>query len=132
MIEESRKEELYHSIPVIVRFVKKTSAYLAMQYGEDADEDFCMIECASIRDTVGASEESNRYERAFYAMGARPHWGQFNYLSGSNDMIGRMYPRLDAWTEAFREFNDTGMFDSAFTDRMGFSRRERAGGQTQT
>ncbi len=123
MAQEAREEGLYHSIPVIVRFVKKTSSYLAMQYGGDDDEDFCMVECPCIVGTSGSMEQMNRYERALYALGGRPHWGQYNYLSGSNDMIQAMYPKFNAWLEAFHEFNDVGMFDSAFTDRLGFSRR---------
>lgn len=125
MAQEARKEGVYHSIPVIIRFVKKTPSYLAMQYGKDDDDDFCMVECPCIVGTRGAMEQMNRYERALYAIGGRPHWGQFNYLSGSNEMIQVMYPRFDAWLDAFHEFNDIGMFDSAFTDRLGFSRRPR-------
>ncbi|MBV8530093.1 MAG: FAD-binding protein [Candidatus Eremiobacteraeota bacterium] len=125
LAETSRSESIYHTIPVIVRFVKKTSSYLAMQYGDDADEDFCMVECPSILGTTAAMEEINRYERAMCALGGRPHWGQFSYLSGSNEIIRRMYPKLDEWLTVFREFNDTGMFDNAFTDRLGFSQRNR-------
>jgi L-gulono-1,4-lactone dehydrogenase len=125
LAQKAREEGLYHSIPVIVRFVKKTSSYLAMQYGSEDDEDCCMVECPCIVGTSGSLEQMNRYERALYAIGGRPHWGQFNYLSGSNEMIQAMYPKFDAWLEAFHEFNDVGMFDSVFTDRLGFSRRPR-------
>ncbi len=121
MAARSSKDFIYHSAPVAVRFVRKTNAYLAMQNAASQEEDFCMIEFPVVIGTVGGLEQLERYERALAKLGARPHWGQVNYLSGYD--LSALYPKLQAWLRIFDELNADGMFDSDFTDRLGFSTR---------
>jgi hypothetical protein len=57
-----------------------------------------------------------------YELGGRPHWGlEFDHLTGSNNLIGKMYPQLQAWLNVYNQFNRKGTFNSSFTDRVGFT-----------
>jgi FAD/FMN-containing dehydrogenase len=107
----------YHTSPFALRFVKASGSYMSMQFGRDT----CMVEIPMVTGTVGGKEILQRYETAMYAFGGRPHWGQINYLTGSHGLIKAMYPKLDAWLSVFKELNSSGMFDSVFTERCGFS-----------
>ncbi len=113
---------LYHTAPFSLRFVKASNHYLSMQHGSDT----CMIEIPMINGTIGGKEILKKYENAMFEFGGRPHWGQINYLSGSNDLIRSMYPKYDDWLSVFNELNSGGMFDNTFTDRCGFSRESFA------
>ncbi len=115
--EVGQQAGVYHSSPVAMRYVAPSPGYLAMQPGKT-----CMIEMPLFRDVFGGSEMLWRYENLLTRQfGARPHWGQLNFLTGSHNMIRDLYPQLDAWTSVFQEFNKDGRFYSEFTDRVGFS-----------
>ena len=118
-IAEHNKEfgNVYHTAPFSLRFVKASSDYLSMQYGVDT----CMIEMPMVNGTIGGKEILQKYEKAMFEFGGRPHWGQINYLTGNHDLIRSMYPKHDAWLSVFKWLNASGMFDNTFTDRCGFS-----------
>ncbi|MBI3365140.1 MAG: FAD-binding protein [Ignavibacteriae bacterium] len=108
---------VYITCPFSLRFVKQSDAYLAMM----SDRDTCMIEMPIVNGTFGGFEILRQYEREMYAFGGRPHWGQVNYITGSNDVIRTMYPQYDVWIEVYKQLNANGTFNNQFTDRCGFS-----------
>ncbi len=118
-----RLGKLYHTSPISLRFVKASDAYLAMMNGRDT----CMIEIPVINGTYGGFQLLAHYESAMYEFGGRPHWGQVNYLTGSNGLVARMYPEHGKWLNVYRRLNPNGTFDNAFTDRCGFSAIKFAG-----
>ena len=81
--------------------------------------DTMMIELIMSEHTVGGYELLNAHEEALYALGGRPHWGQVNSLTGSNDLIAEMYPRYQAWQRVHAILNASGVFDSPFSKRVG-------------
>lgn len=111
----------YTTAPVSIRFVKASPALLSMMHGRDT----CMVEVFLLWDTQGLFEILNRYEDVLYAFDVRPHWGQFNRVSGA--LAARAYGRaeLEAWQHAREELNRVdgtpghGMFDNPFTKRLG-------------
>jgi hypothetical protein len=109
---------VYHTSPIALRFVKQSDAYMSMQHGGDT----CMVELPMVTGTIGGREILDRIERAMFQFGGRPHWGQVNRLTGSDNLIKSMYPKYDSWIAVFHELNSDGVFDSPFTYRCGFSR----------
>lgn len=112
-----RLGKLYHTSPISLRFVKASDAYLAMMNGRDT----CMVEIPVINGTYGGFQLLAQYESAMYEFGGRPHWGQVNYVNGSNNLVARMYPDHGKWLNVYRRLNPNGTFDNAFSDRCGFS-----------
>ncbi|OGU50581.1 MAG: hypothetical protein A2080_13975 [Ignavibacteria bacterium GWC2_36_12] len=108
---------LYHTSPISLRFVKASEAYLSMQNGGNT----CMIEIPVVNGTYGGFDLLQHYENAMYEFSGRPHWGQVNYLTGSNDLIKKMYPDYDKWLKVYKELNKNETFNNQFTDRCGFS-----------
>lgn len=111
----------YQTSPFAVRFVKKSNAFLSMMH----ETNTCMIELDLGSDTYGGYEILNRFQRHMYPLSGRPHWGlEFDQLTGSNDLIAALYPKLADWKKVYQQFNAKGTFDSPFTDRVGFSKAE--------
>ena len=106
-----------HSSPVSLRFVKASKAYLAPQSGRDT----CMMEIIFGKGTVGANELIYLYENELGKYGARPHWGQLNFVTGGHPVLRRMYPRYDSWLATYRKLNSNHLFDSAFAKRVGIA-----------
>ncbi len=106
-----------HSSPVSLRFVKASKAYLAPQSGRDT----CMMEIIFGKGTVGANELIYLYEHELSRFGARPHWGQLNYVTGGHPVLRKMYPQYDRWLETYKRLNANHVFDSAFAKRVGIA-----------
>jgi len=115
--ERRRLGGVYHSSPISLRFVKATSSCLSMMQGRDT----MMIELIMSKHTVGGYELLDAHERALYALGGRPHWGQVNTLTGSCGLVAAMYPRYGDWQRIHEQLNSTGVFDSPFSKRVGLS-----------
>jgi hypothetical protein len=116
---QARAENTYHCGVVNVRYVAASPGLLSMQPRET-----CMIELPIFRGTFGSDSLPWRYEDALTErFNARPHWGQRNFLTGSHQMLERLYgsANVTAWMEVFEWFNPAGQFSSRFTDRVGFS-----------
>lgn len=110
--------EQYQTSPFSLRFVKESNALLSMMNGRNT----AMIEMDMVTGTYAGPEIMYRYETNMYALGGRPHWGlDFDNISGSNDLIRKMYPNLDRWLGVYRQFNAMGTFNNSFTDRVGFT-----------
>jgi L-gulono-1,4-lactone dehydrogenase len=108
---------IYHTSPISLRFVKESPAYMSMMNGHDT----MMIELIQMTHTEGGFELLAAYEDALYALEGRPHWGQVNTLTGSHDFLAKMYPSYPAWQEIHRQLNQSRVFDSPFSKRVGIS-----------
>jgi hypothetical protein len=111
--------EVYETSPIALRFVRRSPAYLSMMNGRDT----MMIELIQMVRTKGGYELLAAYEDALYAHGGRPHWGQFNTLTGSHELLASMYPELPRWLSVRAQLDPEGMFDSPFAKRVGISTR---------
>ena len=109
-------KKIYHTVPFSLRFVAKHDLYLSMMYRRDT----CMIEVPMIDPTTGGMQILKDIEEALIELGARPHWGQINYLEGGIDLIRKLYPMLDRWLAVRRSLNSRGTFNNSFTQRCGF------------
>jgi hypothetical protein len=110
--------EQYQTSPFALRFVNASSATLSMMQGINT----CMIEMDLVTGTYGGPEVMQRYQENMYELGGRPHWGlEFDQLTGSNNLIAEMYPRLESWLSVYGQFNRLGTFNNSFTDRVGFT-----------
>ena len=107
----------YQSSPISLRFVRASDALMAMMHGRDT----MMIELIMLTHTEGGFELLADYEEALYALGGRPHWGQVNTLTGSDGLIGAMYPRFDDWLDVHHRLNASGVFNCPFSKRVGIS-----------
>jgi hypothetical protein len=110
---------VYHSSPISLRFVKQSTASLAMMYGRDT----MMIELILFHPTTGGSELLAAYEEALSKLGGRPHWGQLNYLAGDRAELIKAYPRFPEWDEVHGQLNASGVFNSPFSKRVGIVNR---------
>jgi len=119
IVAQSRSEGAYHSGVIALRYVAPSPGFLSMQPRET-----CTIELPMLRGVFGADALTWRYETALVdQFNARPHWGQRNFLTGSHEMLERIYGQANVsdWIDVFQSFNPSGEFYSRFTDRVGFS-----------
>lgn len=108
----------YQTSPFSLRFVKASDAHLSMMEGRNT----AMIEMDMVTGTYAGREIMYRYETSMYSLGGRPHWGiEFDHVTGSNNLIGKMYPKLDRWMAIYQQFNARRTFDNSFTQRVGFT-----------
>ena len=114
--------EVYSTSPISLRFVKKSRAYMSMMW----DRDTIMLELIQLTRTEGGFELLAEYEEALYALGGRPHWGQYNTLTGSHGLMQSMYDRYDRWLAVHDQLNASRVFDSPFSKRVGISRSDYA------
>jgi hypothetical protein len=109
--------DVFETSPISLRFVKGSPALMSMMQGRDT----MMIELIQLTRTEGGFELLAAYEEALYALGGRPHWGQYNTLTGSHDLIKSMYPRYQDWLSVHAQLNATGVFNGPFSKRVGIS-----------
>jgi FAD/FMN-containing dehydrogenase len=111
---------VYHTAPIALRFVRRSDACLAMMQGRDT----MMIELIQITDTEGGYELLGKYEDELYRFGGRPHWGQVNTMTGSNDFLRSpaMYPDTYAdWQRIRAQLDPDDVFAGPFTKRLGLT-----------
>lgn len=107
----------YQSSLISLRFVQASDALLSMMHGNNT----MMIELIMVTHTEGGFELLADYEEALYELGGRPHWGQYNTLTGSEGLVASMYPRYQDWLAVHRRLNASGVFDSPFSKRVGIA-----------
>jgi L-gulono-1,4-lactone dehydrogenase len=110
---ERRKEGIYHTSPFSLRFVAPSKAYASMMYGQPT----MMIELIMVTGSRGEMPLLIGYEDALARLGVRPHWGQVNAIEPGQPAA--TYPEWGRWMAAEADYNDTGVFDSPFTERVG-------------
>ena len=109
--------QMYSTSPISLRFVKGSPAYMSMMSGRDT----MMLELIQLTRTEGGFELLAAYEEALYRVGGRPHWGQYNTLTGSHDLLRKMYPHFGDWLAVHAQINASGVFDGPFSKRVGIS-----------
>ena len=108
----------YQTSPFSLRFVKQSRAHLSMMQGRNT----AMIEMDMLAGSYAGEEIMYRYETSMYPLGGRPHWGlEFDFLSGNNGLLQRLYPKLGRWMSVYSQLNALGTFNNSFTQRMGFT-----------
>jgi hypothetical protein len=110
---ERRKEGIYHTSPFSLRFVAPSKAYASMMYGQPT----MMIELIMVTGSRGCDALLIGYEDALAELGVRPHWGQINAIEPGQPAA--LYPEWGRWLAAEADYNDSGVFDSPFTERVG-------------
>ncbi len=114
LVEHNRRTGIYQTAPLAVRFVRNSRAPLSMaQLVPHAT-----IEMTMFRHHPGAIEALLSYEKACMAQGGRPHWGETHLLTGKPGWLAAAYPALPTWLAAYKHFNDQGVFDNHFTERV--------------
>ena len=126
VLEVSARHEtighVYSTSPISLRFVAASRAYMSMMHGRDT----IMLELIQMTRTEGGFELLAEYEEALYAVGGRPHWGQYNTLTGSHGLMQSMYDCYDRWLAVHDVLNASRVFDSPFSKRVGISRSSYA------
>jgi FAD/FMN-containing dehydrogenase len=115
----ARLGTVFQTSPLALRFVAPSPAPLSMMHGRRT----MMIELIMLKRTQGGMELLADYEDALYELEGRPHWGQVNTLTP--ERVRELYPGLDAWLEVHDRLNSSGVFDSAFSKRVGIRRADR-------
>lgn len=105
---------LYHSSPISLRFVRASDASLSMMYQQTT----MMMELILFYPTDGGPELLAAYEDALADLGARPHWGQVNFLACG---LAGLYPDYAGWMKVHAELNRSGVFNGPFSKRVGIS-----------
>jgi FAD/FMN-containing dehydrogenase len=117
LVRSNARRGIYQTTPFSLRFVAGSKAPLSMARGEP----HASIEIALFTEMPHVGEAQLSYERLCLELGGRPHWGQAHELTGSAGWLRRAYPELDGWLAAYDLFNEKGVFDNHFTDRLGLS-----------
>jgi len=106
---------LYHSSPFSLRFVAPSQACASMM----CDQPTMMIELIMVADGSNKGFELLKgYEADLKDLDIRPHWGQYN-PGLTPARIAELYPQWWKWLAVEAEFNESGVFNSAFTARIG-------------
>jgi hypothetical protein len=114
-----KRGRIYHAGLISLRFVRESPAFLSMMYGRPLT---MAIELFILHPMKGSEELLSAYEDALAGLGGRPHWGQFNRISGDHQTLTAMYPQFPVWQGVQQQLNSTGVFDSPMTKRVGFTR----------
>jgi hypothetical protein len=112
--ELAQDEHLYMTVPLGVRFVRATEAFLSPMH----ERDTCMIEIVSLAGVKGHERIMERMERELQVFGARPHWAKINHVTHERllAMYGKSYAQ---WREVHAILNAKGTFSGPFTRRVG-------------
>ena len=112
--ELARDEHLYMTVPLGVRFVRATSAFMSPMH----ERDTCMIEIVTLAGVKGYERIMERMERELQPFGARPHWAKLNHVTHERllAMYGTGYQR---WRQVHDVLNAKGTFSGPFSRRVG-------------
>jgi FAD/FMN-containing dehydrogenase len=109
----------YVESPMGLRFVRKSSAYLAPSHAADT----CMIETPCLRGTPHALETlAEIHEMLARDFDGRPHWGQIMQRGPEVLLKKDGTPRFPEFVRSFERMNTSRLFDNAFTRQVGLSR----------
>lgn len=116
--DEASAKEWYLAGPIALRFVAPSLAYLAPQEGRNT----CMVELDLIYGVNnGENLLKNVTERVIQGNpSVRVHWGlDLDTVTGTQ--VQMRYEKYGKWLAVYQNLNSTGMFNSAFTSRLGIS-----------
>ncbi len=114
-----KAEKPFLSSPILMRFVGCSEALVAPQWGVSEEDYVVTLEMGVIESINGAREILKDCEDLMVCEGGRPHWGlNFNHYSRTD--IKKAYgSRFEEWKKIVREFNKSGVFNNALTERLG-------------
>ncbi len=129
LAEANKKDKMFHTAPVAIRFVKPTKAYASPQYADPNDRvsafdnGTVMLEVLMAKGTKDGEKALKIIEaNMLNERDVRVHWGlHFDVIDRRNANFERMYPKWPEFRETFRRFNRRGTFHNRFTDRIGLS-----------
>ena len=108
--------QLYTTVPIGIRFVRKSPHYLSMMY----ERETCMVEVPCVKGTIGGMEILYKIEERLCTeeFKGRPHWGQINFLN--REKVQRLYSgSFELWLKNYKLMNRSEMFSNSFTNRCG-------------
>lgn len=115
VVADNRRHGIYQTVPLALRFVQGSPAYLSMVNGRGG---FGSVETPVLALGAGAADALLSYEQALYEYDARPHWGQNHELTGARGWWQSAYPEAKRWQRVFCQLNEHGVFDNHFTERL--------------
>lgn len=104
--------------PMSLRFVAPASALVAPQEGRVT----CMLELDMLVG-IRVGKDILRFvkeEMCKPGNGVRVHWG-LDLDTVTGEQVQDMYPQWQKWLAVYNQLNRTGMWNNAFTDRLGIS-----------
>lgn len=117
------------TVPVAVRFVKKSNDFIAMQNRVDDQNnpvDSVMFEFINLQDISYSEEILIDIQQELAKLGARPHWGltlvNDPMVQGEQHAIDDYGQNWFKWKRKLNQYNAKGTFDGRFTDRLGISK----------
>jgi len=108
----------YQNAPICLRFVRASPDYMSPEYQSDT----CMIDVPMLLGTTGDDQMMDRMQLNLMAKGARPHWGKICNMVNTQELIGKMYPKMPQFLETVAFFNPTGTFNGSFSYRTGLTK----------
>jgi L-gulono-1,4-lactone dehydrogenase len=116
--EMKENARLYHSSPLGVRFVKRSKAFMAVEY----ERDVAYMDTPFLLRTRGTETMLERCQQIMFDNGGIPHWGKSNsILDGKPEFLIATYPELVKWKSALKKFNPNGTFNNQFMERVGLT-----------
>ncbi len=107
--------KVYQSSPIAVRFVQRSKAFLAPEYGKDV----AYIDTPFLLGINGNEFMLEKYQEIMLKNNGTPHWGKSNNILDSDpDKLQMLYPKLPVWQDVIRKFNPLGTFNNKFSDRL--------------
>lgn len=117
------------TVPVAVRFVKKSNDLIAMQNRTDAQGnavDSVMFEFINLQKISYSEDILIDIQQELAKMGARPHWGltlvKDPMVQGEQHAIEDYGQNWFKWKNLMNQYNSKGTFDGRFTDRLQISK----------
>ena len=122
LVEKMKTDgRLYQSAPLGLRFVKRSKAYMTMEY----ERDVIYMDTPFMTKTKGADLMLDHFQDLLLSYGGIPHWGKINNrLIGRPELVRQMYPKFKEWQKVYLEFNSSGIFSNQFSDRLLFDEVE--------
>lgn len=123
LIKRNEKNKWLQSSPLSVRFASQSDAWLS-PFNEGR---MVSIECPQLKgiwnleDTLHSYEEELCHGPKGDDLRGRPSWGQKQALTSDPKWLRDRYKGFDNFVKVFKELNEGGVFDNAFTDRLGIS-----------
>ena len=112
---ENKKQGIYQTSPMGLRFVDKSPAYLSPEYNKKV----VYIDTPFIQGTVKLDEQLHAYQKIMATYDGIPHWGKINTIFDDQpELIIEYYPKLKEWQEVFKKLNPQGRFSNRFSDRL--------------
>ncbi|KAI8624476.1 hypothetical protein F5Y19DRAFT_454525 [Xylariaceae sp. FL1651] len=124
VIAAFQKAELDHKWyiagPVALRFVAPAAAYAAPQEGRPT----MMVEMDMLAGIKTGPSLLKYLKESLCSgpegAGVRVHWG-LDLDTVTKDEVPKMFPQWEKWLGVYRQLNTTGMWNNAFTERIGIS-----------